>query len=112
MDIQTERQNGALIAKAEGRIDGVNARDFEEAMKTVITADDSTVVMDLGGLSYISSAGLRVILLIAKTLRKRNAEFVLCSLSAPIREVFEISGFDKIIPVHDSREKALASLGG
>ena len=112
MDIQTERNNRTLIAKAEGRIDGVNARDFEEALKSAISADDNTVVMDLEGLSYISSAGLRVILLIAKTLRKRNAELMLCSLSDPIREVFEISGFDKIIPVHASREQALAAIGG
>ena len=112
MEIQTERANGALIAKAEGRIDGVNARDFEEALKAAISTDDSTVVMDLEGLSYISSAGLRVILLIAKTLRKRDADLILCSLSDPIREVFEISGFDKIIPVHGSREQALASVGG
>ena len=112
MEIQTERANGTLIAKAEGRIDGVNARDFEEALKAAISTDDNTVVMDLEGLSYISSAGLRVILLIAKTLRKRNADLILCSLSDPIREVFEISGFDKIIPVHASREQALASIGG
>ena len=111
MDIKTERNDGTLIAKAEGRIDGVNARDFEEAMKAAINSDDSTVVIDLEGLSYISSAGLRVILLIAKTLRKRNAELSLCSLSDPIREVFEISGFDKIIPVHASREQALAAIG-
>ena len=111
MDIKTERNDGTLIAKAQGRIDGVNARDFEEAMKAAISSDDGTVVIDLEGLSYISSAGLRVILLIAKTLRKRNAELILCSLSDPIREVFEISGFDKIIPVHASREQALSSIG-
>ena len=111
MDIKTERASGALIARAEGRIDGVNARDFEEAMKGAISGDDNVVVIDLENLSYISSAGLRVILLIAKTLRKRNAELVLCSLSDPIREVFEISGFDKIIPVHASREQALDALG-
>ena len=111
MDIKTERAGGALIAKAEGRIDGVNARDFEEAMKAAIGSDDDVVVIDLENLSYISSAGLRVILLIAKTLRKRNAELMLCSLSDPIREVFEISGFDKIIPVHASREQAVGTIG-
>ena len=112
MDIQTEREENTLIAKAAGRIDGVNARDFEEAMKAAISEDDNAVIMDLGELSYISSAGLRVILLIAKGLRKRNAEFMLCSLSDPIREVFEISGFDKVIPVHASRADALATLSG
>ena len=47
MDIKTERADGTLIAKAEGRIDGVNARDFEEAMKAAISGDDSVVVIDL-----------------------------------------------------------------
>ena len=89
----------------------MNARDFEEALQTAISTDDNTVVMDFEDLSYISSAGLRVILLIAKTLRKRNAELMLCSLSDPIREVFEISGFDKFIPVHASRKEALAAIG-
>ena len=112
MEIQTEREGGTLIAKAEGRIDGVNARDFEEALKAAIGESDNAVVMDLEGLSYISSAGLRVILLIAKTLRKREAKFAICSLADPIKEVFEISGFDKIIPVHASRGEAIAALDG
>ena len=51
-------------------------------------------------------------MLIAKTLGQRQAKLVVCSLSASIREVFEISGFDKIITVHGSREEALAAMNG
>jgi anti-anti-sigma factor len=112
MQINLERKNGTLITKVEGRIDGGNAREFENALSAAIRDDDRSLILDLEDLSYISSAGLRVILLIAKTLRKRDAEFVLCSLSDPIREVFKISGFDKIIPVHGTRPEALAALGG
>ena len=80
-------------------------------MKAAISSDYSTVIIDLEGLSYISSAGLRVILLIAKTLRKRNAELrSLLALESDSGKSFEISGFDKIIPVHASREQALASV--
>ena len=112
MNISTDRQGGALIAMAEGRVDGANAREFEDALEAAISEDDRAVVMDFEALSYISSAGLRVILLTARTLRERDREFVVCSLSDPIREVFEISGFDKIIPVHVSRSEALAAIGG
>ena len=112
MEISTENRNGALIAKAEGRIDGANARDFEQAVQAVIEKNEAPVIIDCENLSYISSAGLRAILLIAKTLGKRDIAFALCSLSEPIAEIFRISGFDRIISTHSSQAEALAALGG
>ena len=112
MSISTEREGGALIAKAEGRVDGANALEFHEALEAAISSDDGAMVLDLGGISYISSAGLRVVLLVAKTLQKQSAKMAVCSLSEPIREIFEISGFDKIIPVYGSRQEAIAGIGG
>ena len=100
-----------MIAMAEGRVDGANALEFQEALEAAISPDDTGVVLDFEGISYISSAGLRVVLLVAKTLQKQNAKMAVCSLSDSIREIFEISGFDKIIPVHGSRADALAGVG-
>lgn len=108
--MNTEQKEGVLIAKPEGRIDGVNARDFHEALTKAIGADSSAVLVDLAAINYISSAGLRTFLLVAKTLQQRSAQFALCSLSDPIREIFEISGFDKIIAIHPSEGEALAAL--
>ena len=105
-----EWQDEALIAKADGRIDGTNAREFQEALETVIKASDKVMTLDLERLSYISSAGLRVILLAAKELCQQDTKFAVCSLSNSIREVFEISGFDQIIPVHASLAEAIAAL--
>ena len=112
MEISTETRNGALIAKAEGRIDGANARDFESAVQSVVHDYEGPVIIDCENLSYISSAGLRAILLIAKTLGKRKVKFALCSLSEPIAEIFQISGFDQIISTHSSRDEALAAVSG
>ena len=110
MDVSTERQDGVLSARVGGRIDGSNVAEFEEAIRTVIEESDRAVIMDFEALSYISSAGLRAILLTAKSLSNRDTKFMLCSLSGQIREVFEISGFDKIIAIHPSRVEALTSL--
>ena len=112
LNISTERQGGALIAVAEGRVDGANALEFHEALEAAINPDDTGMVLDFEGISYISSAGLRVVLLVAKTLQKQSAKMAVCSLSESIREIFEISGFDKIIPVHGSRSDALAGVAG
>ena len=111
MELDVERHAGTLIAKATGRIDGVNAGDFEQSLSGAIDDSDSAVIVDLADLSYISSAGLRAVLLTAKSLSRRSAKFALCAPSKPIREVFEISGFDKIIDIHDSREAALSAVG-
>ena len=110
MGVSTERQGNTLIAKTDGRVDGANAREFQSALEEAIDANEQAVILDMEELSYISSAGLRVILLTAKNLRSQNAKFAVCSLSAPIREVFEISGFDKIISIHGTQAEALASL--
>ncbi len=111
MEISVDRVNDVLIAKIEGRIDGANARDCEDALNKAIETNDNKVLIDFGALSYISSAGLRVILLVARQLQKRNAAFALCSLSDLIREVFEISGFDKIISIHDTQAEAVEKIG-
>ena len=110
MDLTTERQDGVLSAEVSGRIDGTTATAFEQAIKTAIEETDHALILDFKNLLYISSAGLRAILLIAKNLRQRNAKFALCSMSDQIREVFEISGFDKIVSIHRSRTDALASV--
>ena len=106
MEINVERKNGTLISRVAGRVDSANAREFEQALSSAI-GDDRKVILDLGDLSYISSSGLRILLLVAKSLRTRGAEFALCSLSDPIREVFEISGFDQIIAIYDSVEEVI-----
>ncbi len=110
MQLETDRKDGVLVVEACKRVDGTNARDFEAALQGAIQDGDSALIVDCDNLSYISSAGLRAILLTAKTLKRREMGFGVCSLADNIREVFEISGFDKIIAVHGSRADAIAAL--
>lgn len=112
MDITSRRSDDALIVSADGRVDGANARKFQKAVENVITDGDRAVILDMANLSYISSAGLRSILLIAKGLQKQSAKFAVCALQDPIREVFRIVGFDKIVSIYDSQGDAVQALGG
>ena len=112
MAILTEREGDTLVAKAEGRIDGTNAREFQDDLDSAIEENDRTVILNFEDLLYISSAGIRVVLMTAKTLQRRDAKFALCALSEPVREIFEVSGFDKIIPIHASQADAISALRG
>ena len=111
MNVESRREGSNLVLMADGRVDGTNATEFQDAMKSEINESDRAVVLDLENLTYISSAGLRVVLLIAKDLQRQGAKMAACSLSEPVKEVFVISGFDKIIPIHDSQDAAIGAIG-
>ena len=110
METNADRLDGVLVVMAEGHVDGSNAREFHESLESAIEVEDRAMILDLEDLTYISSAGLRVMLLVAKTIQKQRGRLVVCSLSGPVRDLFEISGFDRIIDVHASREDALAEV--
>ena len=110
MNVTTERQGGVLFVLVSGRIDGGNVAAFEEAVRTAFESRDRAVIMDLEKLSYINSAGLRVLLMVANNLSGSPTKFALCAMSDRIRHVIETGGLDKVIPVLPSKAEALASL--
>ena len=112
MKMTTERQDDVLSIRVFGRIDGSNAIAFQEAIRTAVEDRDRAMIMDCSELSYLSSAGLRAVLMTAKTLSNRDVRFALCALSDNVLEIFEKSGFDKIIAIHLSKAAALTSLDG
>ena len=67
-------------------------------------------IINLGELDYISSAGLRSVLVTAKKLKVKNGLIFLAALTDVVRDVFEISGFSSIIPIYESIESALAEM--
>ncbi|HZU64181.1 MAG TPA: STAS domain-containing protein [Novosphingobium sp.] len=89
-----------------GRLDSATANDLEQVLLPLFAAPAPTVLVDFAGLGYISSAGLRVVLMAAKRAKQAGGRLMLCGLSSAVREVFEISGFLKILEVSDSRAEA------
>ena len=110
MEVTTAREGAHLIVGVDGRVDGVSAPDFQAAIEGAIQPSDQAVIVDMGGVQFIASAGLRVFLVAGRLLQKQNARLVACSLSGPVREVFAVSGFDKIVPLYDSSGDALQAL--
>ena len=110
LNLKTNRENDVLSARVGGRIDGSNAARFEEMLRSAIEESDRAVIMDFEQLLYISSAGLRAVLVTAKSLWKQGTTFALCSLSDQLTGVFASSGFDRMVRIHGSRREALDSL--
>lgn len=109
MDIEVaeERNDDVLVLLPVGRLDSGNARSFESVVMQRISGGEQRLIIDFRRLDFISSSGLRVLLLAAKALKAGAGTLVLCGMKAHIEEVFRISGFDRIIPIKASREAAL-----
>ena len=111
MDVTAERDDDILSLGVKGRIDYANAPDFEEAVERAMAETDRALILDFEQVDFIGSAGLRVILLKGKALRERDVELVLCALTAPVRGVFQVTGFDRLFSIHATAAEARASLG-
>ena len=108
MQIQNERCGAALVVHVEGRLDSVTTPAFEAHCLQAVAQGERTLVLDFGTLKYVSSAGLRSILVISKALTAGGGECVLANARGLVREVFELSGFLRIFRVLDSLEAPVA----
>ncbi|HLJ65178.1 MAG TPA: STAS domain-containing protein [Stellaceae bacterium] len=102
--------DGILAVRPQGRLDSLSGPAFEKELLAHIEGGCRQMVLDFSGLNYISSAGLRVVLVAAKRMKAAGGKLVLASLNAQIHEVFEISGFNRILEIEADYAAAAARL--
>ena len=93
-------QTGADVRlKVAGRLDTPNAKPFETQLMEVVSMTDGTIIVDLAGVDYVSSSGLRALLVAGKAMRAAKRKLALSALQPQIREVFDISGFSTLFEI-------------
>lgn len=97
----------SLVLKLKGRIDANSARALESYCQERLNEGTTKLVMDFQTVDFISSAGLRVILLVAKRLEPMEGSVRLACLNSSLRDVFEISGFSKLFVLSATVDEAL-----
>jgi anti-anti-sigma factor len=111
MNLRIEALAEATCVMPEGRLDFDAAPGFQEALERALGGAGkapAALIIDGTGLEYVSSAGLRAFLLVARAAQRAGVAFALCSLQPAVREVFDLSGFSSIMAVHPDRATALA----
>jgi anti-sigma B factor antagonist len=99
LTVQVERAGDALMLRASGELGRSTAERFEAELRQAIDADASTVVLDLSGVGFIDSTGLRV--LISAMSHTRRRELIVWRASAQVRDVIESSGVEDLLPLVD-----------
>ncbi|MGB3068127.1 MAG: STAS domain-containing protein [Ottowia sp.] len=101
----------ARLISFTGQLNSGNSASAENDILGLIAQGDRKLILDFSHLDYISSAGLRVVLVAAKRLKPEGGRLVLFGMQPQVREVFDISGFLNILDVVASREEAIARVG-
>lgn len=110
--VKWSRRDGILIAAPVGRIDERNYIEVQDTLESGIDPDERAMILDFAQLGYISSAGLRVCLIVAKKFNTTGKAFGICNLSDSIREIFSVSGFQGVISTYASQRAAIEAISG
>ncbi len=109
MNVEASYSGNIAVASVSGRVDSANAKDFDKALRDIIDRGVTGLVVDCNDLRYMSSAGLRVLLIAIRKTNAAGGGLAMCRVPDHIREVLEVSGFVRLTSIHDSAEAASAS---
>lgn len=108
MHVSETRSGNATILRITGRVDSSVAKTLEQKVME-LASRDGAIIVDLREMNYVSSAGLRSFIVLAKHARAKNQTIALCGMSEEVAEIFEISGLMELFTIYDTVENAVAA---
>lgn len=110
MEYKEEIIKGCYFNRISGRLDVVNSEKLEDALMKALNDGHKKVVLDLATLDYISSSGLRTLLLVLKKLNQDKGKLIISNVDPKIMQVFDLSGFTKLFDFASSDDEAIEKL--
>jgi anti-anti-sigma factor len=110
MQIADARVDGIVAVAPAGRIDTSTAPVLEAHLLRLLAAGERRIVVDFSEVDYISSAGLRVMLVLARRVQDANGQLGLCAMGDAVRQVFQLAGFLPLFVVRESRAAAVQQI--
>ena len=110
MQVTTDCSGDVGFAAVSGRVDSSTAGAFEAALLAALDESGHRMVLDCAALEFLSSAGLRALLVAMKKANAAHGDMVMCGVPERIREVLEVSGFTRFLKLFAAADEARASL--
>ncbi len=99
MDITITKQDDKTLVTLNGRIDTTNADKFHNDLLPLMQGENPDIDIDCSGMTYTSSQGLRMFLLLQKSVIARHGKMLMRNMNPQVKEVFDITGFSNIITI-------------
>ena len=109
LQINVSEMKRVRLFEVAGRVDSVNANEFGAALDEALSDGKRNLVLDLSGVEYMSSAGLREMVRVLKQVRREGGDLRLAALSERVQEVLELAGLDTIFEIYPTQVEAVGS---
>lgn len=110
MEISEEKKNDVMLLRMKGRLDAVTSPSTEKQVGKIIDSGNYKVLMDFGGIDYLSSAGMRMLLVTTRKASSHSGYLVLYAIAPNIAEVLKMSGFDRLLKIAKDESEAMQKL--
>jgi anti-anti-sigma factor len=101
---------GSILVKPTGRIDLTNSDAFKDVLSDALAKAKIAVIVDMSQIDYISSAGLRSLMIVFKASKTESKSFAVAGLQPLVMEIFTISRFNLVFPLFDTVRAAVEKL--
>ena len=98
------------VVTAQGRLDGTTSGVFSEQVEKLIAGDKPKLLVDLGGIDFVTSAGLRAVLGVVKKVKAARGILAVCGVRAEVQDILDITGLSPMIQIYPQRSDGLAAL--
>lgn len=110
LGVRSTEVRGVFVLEPQGRIDSSSVAAMDDAFHQALSSGLKPLLVDMSGVEYISSGGLRSFLLTLKEVKKRESKMCLCSMTPNVSKVFKLAGFNTIFDIRAGRDEAIADL--
>lgn len=107
VQVTEEKKNDVMVLRITGRLDALTSEEADKAVFSVIERGEHRLLLDFTGVTYLSSAGMRVLLSAYKRLKEVKGKVAVCSIEDGVLDVLKMSGFDDVLTVFPNEETAL-----
>lgn len=106
-DLKEDKRGEILVLRIKGRLDALSSPAAEKKIFDAIHNGQQKLLIDMAGVTYLSSAGMRMLLSSTKKLRTLSGKLLICSMATNVLDVLKMSGFDHVLELYKTEEEAL-----
>ena len=99
MKVEITQTDNQVLVTIEGRLDTVTSSEFEKNLAPYYSIQGAELILDCAAMEYISSAGLRIVLMTHKNITSKGGKFIIRNLTKEVRSVFDMTGFSRILTI-------------
>lgn len=108
IELKEEKKGDILILRFKGRLDAISSPVAEKKVFGAINDGVTKFLIDFSGVSYLSSAGMRMLLSTSKKLKTLSGKLILCSVSSGVMDVLKMSGFDHVLEITSTESEGIS----